>query len=169
MQFQVPQFIDAEDKIVGPFTLKQFGFLAASGGLSFLFFTFSKAWFWVPSSFILLTIGISFAFLKVNGQSSYKVFMNGISYYMAPRVYVWKPDQPNLPKTESTLKEAVGGGFSLESIVRGFAIKNAWRYIQTGSKAKDNTQAAPPEPKEQYQIFRSLTGERKAAKRVDYR
>ncbi|TSC61742.1 MAG: SsrA-binding protein, partial [Parcubacteria group bacterium Athens0416_74] len=31
MQFQVPQFIEVEDKIVGPLTFKQFVFIA--GGL----------------------------------------------------------------------------------------------------------------------------------------
>lgn len=169
MQFQVPQFIETEDKIVGPLTLKQFIFLAISGGLSFLFFTVSEAWFWVPATLILMTAGLSFAFLKVNGQPSYKVISNAITFWFAPRTYVWKPDAPNLPKTESTLRENVSGGFSLESIVRGMAIKNAWRYIQTGSKVKEEKHINAPEPKDRYEVFRSISGERKAAKRVDYR
>ena len=34
MMFSVPQFIDVEDKIIGPLTLKQFIYLAGGAGLS---------------------------------------------------------------------------------------------------------------------------------------
>ena len=36
MQFQVPQFLDVEDKIIGPFTIKQFLYLAGGVGLGYL-------------------------------------------------------------------------------------------------------------------------------------
>ena len=39
MQFQVPQFIEIEDKIFGPLTFKQFIYLAGGGGLCFLLYT----------------------------------------------------------------------------------------------------------------------------------
>lgn len=173
MQFQVPQFIETEDKIVGPLTLRQFIYLAISGGLSFFFFTFSKAWFWVPASTILLGFGVSFAFLKINGQSSYVVAKNAIMFFWAPKIFTWKPDEPQLPKTESNLKQEMGNSFtaSIESVVRGLALKNAWRYIQTGSKVKAEKEKLMqmPEPKDKYEIFRDLSGERKAARRIDYR
>ena len=35
MQFQVPQFLDVEDKIVGPFTIKQFIYLAGGVGMGY--------------------------------------------------------------------------------------------------------------------------------------
>ena len=55
-------------------------------------------------------------------------------------------------------------------MVRGLALKNAWRYIQTGSQTKEEpAPAAPTKSRERYQIFRKTSGERKAAKRVDYR
>ena len=43
MQFQVPQFIETEDKIVGPLTLKQFGYIGGAAtvvGLLFLVLNF---------------------------------------------------------------------------------------------------------------------------------
>ena len=46
MQFQVPQFIETEDKIVGPLTLRQFLYIGAAGLLSFLLFFVLKIWFW---------------------------------------------------------------------------------------------------------------------------
>jgi hypothetical protein len=40
MQYQVPQFDDVEDKIAGPFTLRQFIYICTSIGASFfLYFT----------------------------------------------------------------------------------------------------------------------------------
>ena len=39
-QFVVPQFIDVEDKIIGPFTIRQFVYLAGGGGLSFIIYTY---------------------------------------------------------------------------------------------------------------------------------
>ena len=40
MRFQVPQFIEVEDKIFGPLTLKQFIYVFGGGGLCFVFYTF---------------------------------------------------------------------------------------------------------------------------------
>jgi len=38
MRFKVPQFIDIEDKIFGPFSFKQFVYLAGGAGLCYIFF-----------------------------------------------------------------------------------------------------------------------------------
>ena len=39
MRFQLPQFIETEIKIIGPFTLKQFMWIGAGGALLFLDFS----------------------------------------------------------------------------------------------------------------------------------
>ncbi|MBP6904759.1 MAG: PrgI family protein, partial [Candidatus Pacebacteria bacterium] len=36
MQFKVPQFIDIEDKVFGPFTFRQFAYLAGGAGFVYL-------------------------------------------------------------------------------------------------------------------------------------
>ena len=43
MRFQVPQFIEVEDKIFGPMTLKQFIYMAGGAGLSFLIYVLAKS------------------------------------------------------------------------------------------------------------------------------
>ena len=40
MRFQVPQFIEIEDKIFGPLTIKQFIYIAGGAGLCFILFRF---------------------------------------------------------------------------------------------------------------------------------
>jgi len=44
MQFNVPQFIETEDKLIGPFTLKQFLYLAAGGALLVFAWYFLRLW-----------------------------------------------------------------------------------------------------------------------------
>ena len=67
MQFQVPQFIETEDKIVGPFTLRQFMYVAGAGlGSAILYFTVAT-WLWFILTIILLGGAIGVAFVKVRG------------------------------------------------------------------------------------------------------
>ena len=40
MEYQVPQFIEVEDKIIGPLTLKQFIYIAGASGLCIVFFVY---------------------------------------------------------------------------------------------------------------------------------
>jgi hypothetical protein len=44
MRFQVPQFIEVEDKIFGPLTVKQFIYLAGGAGLVFILYHFLPTW-----------------------------------------------------------------------------------------------------------------------------
>ena len=38
MQFKVPQFLDIEDKIFGPFTFREFVYLTGGGGMCFVLY-----------------------------------------------------------------------------------------------------------------------------------
>lgn len=168
MQFQVPQFIDSEDKIIGPLTIRQFAYIAGGAGLSFIFYFLVEPIVWAFIAVILLGAAAGLAFVNINGQQLPKVLAAAFRYYWNPQTFVWQPETPNLPKTP----ENVGsGGFSLEKIVAGIALKNTWRYLQTGSKAPEEPHPAEEQvkTKETYQVFRPITGERKVAKRVDYR
>ena len=67
-QFEVPQFVDVESKIVGPLTLKQFGFVAVPALISFFLFFVLGTFVWIVVSAILLSAGLSFAFIKISGR-----------------------------------------------------------------------------------------------------
>ena len=89
-QFQVPQFIDIEDRIVGPLTLKQFLYLLGAAGVTLL------GWFWLNLVlFAIITVPLAalflaMAFLKVNGVPFPTVFVNALNYYLKPRLYLWQ-------------------------------------------------------------------------------
>lgn len=88
--FQVPQFIDIEDKIIGPLTIRQFIYLAVAGGLIFFLNFILETWLWFLVSIFIAGGGLAFAFIKVNGQPLPRVFKNYIKYLISPRLYTWQ-------------------------------------------------------------------------------
>lgn len=89
MQFQVPQFLDVEDKIIGPLTIKQFIYLAGSVGLAYM------AWYFIPfiGLFVALAcmgLGAALAFYKFNTKPFIFIIESAFNYMKRTRLYVWK-------------------------------------------------------------------------------
>lgn len=101
MQFRVPQFIDIEDKIVGPLTLKQFAYTLGAGGFSFLIWTFMPIKI-IAIILIFLVSGLflSLAFVKINNRSFGEILESAFTYYTGNKVYTWK--QPVAGEQELT-------------------------------------------------------------------
>jgi hypothetical protein len=68
MQFQVPQFIDVEDKIVGPLSFKQFAYILAAGATAFIGVRVFPLWLGIPLALPLIGFFLALAFLKINGR-----------------------------------------------------------------------------------------------------
>lgn len=99
MQFRVPQFIDMEDKVVGPLTLKQFAYILGAGGFSFLIWTFIP----IKIIAILLMVAVSglflaLAFVKINNRPFADMLESAFAYYTGSKIYTWK--QPVAEKAE---------------------------------------------------------------------
>ena len=169
MQFQVPQFIDTEDKIVGPLSIRQFLYIVVAAGLSTLLYFTVQMWLWAILSIPLLGLGIAMALVKVNGRPFSKLLMAGFSYYWKPQTYVWQPEQPHQPKTPETMRESFGAAFSPEKLLAGMALKKVWGTVQTGSKPAPEQKPLPKNGDEHFLVFQKITGENRAAKRIDYR
>lgn len=88
-QFVVPQFIDVEDKIIGPITIRQFLIMLAGGLI--IFITYRLADFELFIFTLVVVGGISFvlAFIKINGQSFHYVILNIVQFLKKPSVRVW--------------------------------------------------------------------------------
>ena len=88
-QFTVPQFIDAEDKILGPITVRQFVILLVAGLFATLFYKFFDfTLFLLTGAPLLIASGI-LAFLKVNGVSVHFFALNLIQTFRRPQLRVW--------------------------------------------------------------------------------
>ena len=92
MKFKVPQFIEVEDKVIGPFTLKQFLYMAVGGGILFaLWFAVSIPVF-IIIAIPLIALVLTFVFYKVNGRSFSAFLVSLLDYFTKPRLYIWKKD-----------------------------------------------------------------------------
>lgn len=90
MRYQVPQFIEVEDKIFGPLTLKQFIYLAGGAGLSFVIYTILP--FFIAFILIILVMAFSVAlsFYRVNNKPFINILESAIKYYVSSKLYIWK-------------------------------------------------------------------------------
>lgn len=93
MKFQVPQYIDVEDKIFGPFTFRQFAYLVGGGGLSYV--AYSLLPIYISFIFILLFGGgaIVLAFIKVNEKPFINVLEAWFNYIFRKKLYLWKKEE----------------------------------------------------------------------------
>jgi hypothetical protein len=90
MQFQVPQFIDVEDRIFGPLTLRQFLYLAAAGALSFFLFFILTTKLWIGLTAVFVGIAAALAFVKINGQSLPVMAGYMLRFLWLPKFYIWR-------------------------------------------------------------------------------
>lgn len=88
-QFVVPQFIDAEDKILGPITVRQFVILLAAGLFATLFYRFFDFTLFLLSGVPLMIMAGILAFLKINGVSVHFFILNLIQTFRRPQLRVW--------------------------------------------------------------------------------
>jgi len=88
-QYQVPQFIDIEDKVVGPLTLKQFFIIAAGLGIAGLMFMVLRLSFAIALGIPLVTFAFVIALGRVHGMSFLRYLSAVIGYITKPQDYFW--------------------------------------------------------------------------------
>lgn len=98
MQYQVPQFIEIEDKIFGPLTLKQFLYLAGAGGICLIFFTVLPLWLTVILGIPVVAFAAALAFYEVNGRPLIVAVEHAFGYIFGSKLYLWKQRQHQAPK-----------------------------------------------------------------------
>lgn len=167
MQFQVPQFIETEDKVVGPFTLRQFIYIAIGGAFSFMLFFTVQIWLWALLSIFLAVLSLGLGFIKLEGRPMNHVILAAFGFYWQPQTYVWQPEHPEIQKGEEAMRTLAKPGISLENIVSGLALHGVWQKLQIGAKVSNRQFFQKAQ--ERYQIFQKLSGDRIAARRIDYR
>ena len=68
MQFQVPQFIETEDKVIGPLSIRQFAYIGAAAGIAGALMFVVELWMWTIIAIPILGVSGVLAFGKVNGR-----------------------------------------------------------------------------------------------------
>ena len=163
MQFQTPQFIDVENKIVGPLSLRQFLYLAAAGAFSFIFYFILATWLWFMLTAILGAMSISLAFIKYNGQPLPRIILAAFGFFWKPKLYLWQ---------RVAEEKTVSIEIRRKNLQDFFNVKKLWQDLMTTKNPipkREKTLYWGKKSKEVFQAFRKLTGEKEITRRVDYR
>jgi len=106
LQFTVPQFIEVEDKIIGPISVRQFLVILGGGIMvTACYFIFSFIPF-IVVSIILLGMTALFAFYRVNGQALHEFTLNILITSRRPGLKIWHKrldDEDILQRSEKTI------------------------------------------------------------------
>jgi len=172
MQFQIPQFIDVENKIVGPLTMKQFLYLAAAGGVSFMTFFLFQTWLWFMTTAVLAAIAAALAFIKYNGQPLPKIIFYAFGFFWKPKLYIWKREAEErileIPGMPAMPRKSVKEYFSQMP-----SVKKLWTNLMTTKEPIAKREKGMPflrgQAKDKFAVIRKITGEKEVARRVDYR
>ncbi len=88
-QFTVPQFIDVEDKIIGPITTRQFVIMLSGFILMAIFYSIFDFSLFVTASVFVFAISGIFSFAKINGRPFHFFVLNVIQTLKRPNLRVW--------------------------------------------------------------------------------
>ena len=114
MEYQVPQFIEVEDKIVGPLTFRQFVYLAGTAGLCIILIAYLPLWLGLILCIPVVALGIALSFYKVNGKSFIQMLEAGFNYYTRSKFFLWRREAP---KEEKPVTRAAAAAAAAQSAV----------------------------------------------------
>ncbi len=92
-QFQVPQFIDVEDKILGPITMRQFFIMLIPFGIGILLYFLVKLWLVVILIIPITAVAAMFAFYRPYGMRFSRFFSAFLTFNLKPRMYIWHREE----------------------------------------------------------------------------
>lgn len=123
MQFKVPQFIDIEDKLFGPFTFRQFVYLAGGAGIIFVLYKVLPLWIAIIPILFVAGLAALLTFYKINNKPFIYYLQAAVNYAISSKLYIWKQ---RLAKKSDKSNESI----SLSS-------KTSNMPVVTASKLKD--------------------------------
>ncbi len=106
MQFKVPQFLEIEDKIFGPFTFKEFVYLVGGGGICYILF---KLLGLLLGALPILAVGglsAALTFYRPNGKPFINMIEAWIKYISQDKLYIWKRHQIKINAKEQAAVQA---------------------------------------------------------------
>ena len=89
-QFVVPQFIDVEDKVIGPITVRQFIIMLVGGAFIFVAYKLSDFTLFLLQFVFISAFTLVIAFVKINGRPIHYFLLNVIQTTRRPKIRVWQ-------------------------------------------------------------------------------
>lgn len=90
MRFEVPQFIEIEDKIIGPFSWRQFLYLGGGIGMGAVLFLTTPFLVFVLFGIPLGGLAFALAYYPINNRP-FSYFLEALfQYFYRHRLYLWR-------------------------------------------------------------------------------
>jgi hypothetical protein len=105
MRYEVPQFIDVEERIVGPLTLAQFFYVAGGTGGAYVAFRFLPSIINIVVAVVLIGFGCAMAFVKINNRPFPVMLYAMLTYWGSNKMYLWSFDRATKPKPKKEIIE----------------------------------------------------------------
>lgn len=96
-QYPIPQFIEAEGKIIFFLSFKQFFYLIGAGVICFFLFYILPFPLFAISAFIVFVAAVSLAFVQVNGMPLIDLVLKSFGFAMGGKDYTWKKKESPYP------------------------------------------------------------------------
>jgi len=109
MRFQIPQFIDVEDKIFGPFTLKQFIYMAGGASAAVVCVIFFGIFLGLLTALPIVVLAAALAFYRVNNRPFVYILESAFRYFTKDKLYIWHKKEVD---EESAQSSAASGKYS---------------------------------------------------------
>jgi len=90
MQYQVPQFIDRETRLLGPLTVRQTLLFGGIAAILFVLYFLLAPFILMLISVLLLSMGTVVAFVRINGRPLSTFLFSFLGYFISPKLYLWK-------------------------------------------------------------------------------
>lgn len=135
MMFNVPQFVDIEDKIIGPLGWKEILWMIGMVAVLFPLYGFLER-----SSFIVVAIPVAIlffalAFYKPYGQPLIKVLMFVALFSFRPKIYVWKREGI-LERKKAPTKKIVTAPVVSKKLPSGEELSNLAQILDEKSRLR---------------------------------
>lgn len=107
MRFEVPQFIEIEDKIFGPLTWRQFVYLGGGVGAAVVMFLVLPLFLSVILGIPIALLAAALAFYPVNNRP-FSYFLEAVwNYFTNSRLYLWRRKSDVVYKEKESRKSAL--------------------------------------------------------------
>lgn len=127
MQFRVPQFLDIEDKIFGPFTFSQFVYMAGGAGLVYVLYKWLGLLVGIIPIIFVIVFSLMLAFYKPNGKPFADMLQSAFIFAFQYRLYIWQRRKVKKSKEPENNKQKMEEALALEDR----------KHKLTGSKLRD--------------------------------
>lgn len=104
MQFQVPQFIEVEDKIFGPLTFKQFVYIGGGLGAAYMLWRILPIYLAGPLILGVGGLAAALAFFQFNGRPFILALENAFFFFIRGKLYLWNNAKKRGVKTAVAVK-----------------------------------------------------------------